>query len=263
MSVADECAAWRAGTLDTWSDPNERRFHDSAPGGFTSQARQDRLLWDALFSKLNRTGRYIDCAANHYKRISNTYFYDRCASWHGLCVEPNPIYHEGLRSQRTCRLAPTCMSDDPSKEVDMLLPPYQWLGGMGGIGNGTVESLIRRPTGAIIRRAPLWSFYPPQKWKRTRMHCSTLADEVRQLGWAQVDFLSLDVEGHEASVLRGIDWQRVRIDYILCERNCDAELRPRGYRPQPLPPPPGKPKGDELLWVREGLPKVRWRGTVV
>ena len=90
------------------------------------------------------------------------------------------------------------------------------------------------------------------------MTCATLAAEVRALRWAHVDFMSLDVEGHEASVLRGLDWARVTIDYILCERNCDGELRPRGYQPQPLPPPPGKPKGDELLWVRQGLPLVRW-----
>ena len=67
LSVEDECEGWRNGTRGTWSDPHERRFHDSAPGGFTSQARQDKLLWDNLFSKLNRTGRYIDCAANHHK----------------------------------------------------------------------------------------------------------------------------------------------------------------------------------------------------
>ena len=43
---------------------------------------QDKLLWHYLFSKLEtgrspRTGRYVDLAANHYKRISNTYFLDR------------------------------------------------------------------------------------------------------------------------------------------------------------------------------------------
>ena len=134
----------------------------------------------------------------------------------------------------------------------MLLPPYQWLGGMGGISNGTIPSLIRG------RRSPILSFYPPRKWRHTKMRCSTIADEMRTNGWEHADFLSLDVEGHEASVLRGVDWTRVRIDYILCERNCDAELRPKGYRPQQLPPVPGKPEGDEMLWVRPGLPRVEW-----
>ena len=61
MSVADECAAWRAGTLDTWSDPNERRFHDSAPGGFTSQAhvkteglQPDLITYNSLVCALEK-----------------------------------------------------------------------------------------------------------------------------------------------------------------------------------------------------------------
>ena len=229
LTVADECTGWLNGTLGTWSDPHERAIHMSASGGFTSQSRQDKLLWDGVFSHLRgRAGRYLDVAANHYKRISNTYFLDKCAGWSGLCVEPNPIYHAGLRAHRSCRLAPTCASDRED-ELELLLPPFQWLGGLGGVGNGSVPSLLtgERPS----KRPPLLSFYPPNKWKRTRLRCIRIADELLALGWQQVDFLSLDVENHEEAVLRGIDWSRVRIDRILCERGCADTLRPMGYQP--------------------------------
>lgn len=318
-AVADECSGWRNGTRDTWSDPMERRTRDSAPGGFTSQVNQDKLLWHAAFAHLGRTGRYIDCASNHFKRISNTYFLDRCAGWAGLCVEPNPIYHDGLRRHRTCKLAPTCATDAPV-ERDLLLPPYQWLGGLGGVSNGSLPSLLKG------KRAPIHSFYPPHKWRPQRMQCTTLQQELTTLGWAHVDFLSLDVwhysagpardshpaaaslvpwrrltpcgsllgravlvissscprprlcsplcsrrlacgqvEGHEASVLQGVDWTRTRIDYILCERGCAAALQPRGYRAQKLPPPPRKPSDnkvlqyDELLWTHPDVPPLVWR----
>ena len=92
----EECAGWLNGTLDTWSDPSETRRHASQPGGFTSMAKQDKVLYELIFSKIQgRRGTYVDVAANHYKRISNTYFYDTCLQWRGLCVEPNQIYWEG------------------------------------------------------------------------------------------------------------------------------------------------------------------------
>ena len=82
----DECDGWINGTLDTWSDPTEPTWRQSLRGGFTSQAGQDKILWQGLFARLGRPGRYIDAAANHYKRISNTFFLDACAHWSGICV---------------------------------------------------------------------------------------------------------------------------------------------------------------------------------
>jgi len=47
-----------------------------------------------------------------------------------------------------------------------------------------------------------------------------------------LDFLSLDVEGHDKQALQGIDFDHVTIDYILCEqaRDCADRLLPLGYK---------------------------------
>ena len=104
---------------------------------------------------------------------------------------------------------------------------------------------------------------PPRKWQPTRLNCTTLELELRAARrldgrWDHVDLLSLDVEGHEDAVLRGVDWTRVRIDHILCERACEAVLRPMGYVAAKLPPSPGKRISEvtEVLWTRPGLPRV-------
>ena len=120
------------------------------------------------------------------QRISNTYFLDRCAGWSGLCIEPNPIYHGGLRAHRSCRLVPTCMSDSIS-EVEMLLPPSQWLGGLGGVANGSMSKYAKK----------LRSWYPPKSWRHSRMNCTRFSEEMSRVGWAHVDFLSLDVDPQE------------------------------------------------------------------
>ena len=261
VSRSEECAGWRNGTRGTWTDQQDKR-HRSSPGGFTSQQGQDRLLWNAIFSNYQRPGVYADVASNHYKRISNTYFYDVCAGWRGVCVEPNSIYWDQTRAHRSCQLVNTCASDTRAL-VELVLPNCSrcsWLGGMGGIANGSLLPLLFHMNGSQVARrrsrASLWSWYPPAKWNRVSKRCTLLGDEFARLGHSHVDLLSLDVEGHEAAVLRGINWSATQIDYILCEAHCDSELRPRGYVPVVLPPatnssPPRTTT--ERLWTRPGL----------
>ena len=139
----EECRGWLNGTLDTWSDPSETKRHNSAKGGFTSQYGQDRILWNAVFRHLGRPGVYADVASNHYKRISNTYFLDVCAGWHGLCVEPNAIYWADTLRFRSCKLVQTCASAATGPQ-ELTLPNCRrcsWLGGLGGIRNGSLMDL--------------------------------------------------------------------------------------------------------------------------
>ncbi|KAI0559198.1 S-adenosyl-L-methionine-dependent methyltransferase [Gracilaria domingensis] len=57
---------------------------------------------------------------------------------------------------------------------------------------------------------------------------------LRRGGIERVDFLSLDVEGHELAVLQGIDWERTRGDGINVElthwfEDLEKLLERRGY----------------------------------
>ena len=217
--AADECRGWLNGSLGTWSIRRSAP-RKSAPGGPISQNAQDRFLWDHIFKRMpavRRTFRYIDLAANHYKRISNSYFLDRCAHWQGLCVEPNQFTTRTIEQSGTCELLPTCMSDVAGPKIAGA--PAVPVDGRHGWHWQRLAAFAH--TG---RRSPLLSYYPPSKWRRTRMNCSTLGEVLIQRGWAHVDFLSLDVEGHEAAVLRGLfansDWHG-RIDHVLCAKGCD------------------------------------------
>ena len=255
---AEECAGWLDGTRDTYRDPV---YGNVVSGGFTSQSRQDSLLWQHVFSKLGRKGVYLDVAANHYKRVSNTFFYDACAKWRGICVEPNPVYHDDLRKYRTCDLVPTCASDTAS-EVEIALPSNEIHGLLGGVNGGLTRSKVH-----ATRKQ--WNITIKTESERNvvKLRCAVLKEELAKRSITHVDLLSLDVEGHEASVLDGFDLEAVRIDYVLCEATkvCAAKLGSFGYTqirlpewplkgdtvwrhpalsdkaPIPLPPPPSAP----------------------
>lgn len=59
-----------------------------------SQAQQDELVAGLFHYK--RSGYFVDLAANDAVRISNTFALERDYGWHGIAIEPNPVYWAGL-----------------------------------------------------------------------------------------------------------------------------------------------------------------------
>ena len=216
QAVLDECKGWIAGTRGTWTLAPKSAVHR---GGFTSQYRQDKYVWKTLFngttSNRLRDGRprvYADVAANHYKSISNSYFFDRCLHWRGVCVEPNPVYHADLRAERTCSLIPTCVSNHTT-EIEMRLPNDRWHGARGGATSSHfVQGRHVDGTKPVMKR------------------CVRLQDEFDRLDIKHIDVLFLDLEGYEDLALRGIDFGAMRIDHVLCESTCDPMLTAHGYQ---------------------------------
>ena len=207
---AAECAGWIAGTGGPIHDPGASI---RARGGFTSQYGQDKGVWSRLFK--NATGKryvYADVAANHYKRLSNTYFFDRCLGWSGLCVEPNPVYHTQLRANRTCHVVPRCVSNR-TDEIDF-------------IGGNQEEGVFGSIDGASV-----YSSYRHATRQKMKLRCELLQTSLERASFDRIHLLSLDVEEHEEFVLRGINFFKTRIDYILCESHCDSILPAHGYAP--------------------------------
>jgi len=237
---ADECTGWRDGSLGVWCDHMKAHMPCGKRTGFTSQYGQDKSLWEHHFKSLSRPGVYVDVAANHYKRASNTYFFDRCAGWSGFCVEPNPIYHGDLASQRSCTLVPTCASN-VSREATLALPNgLDWKA--RSVDSGLYGGLLGSDSskGNILK-------HPPAAWKQVSLTCTPLQHVFDRHGVRAVDFMSLDVEGHEEEVINGIDFERTWIDWIVCESHCQS-LHARGYKQVHWPN-----HGPDTLWKRKSL----------
>lgn len=191
------------------------RHPTGCPGAaphFFSQYGQDAWLWAHHFRYLRRPGVFVDLATNHPIHISNTYFFESCLRWSGLCIEPNAQYHPGIMEHRSCELIPLCVANH-SSSVEFIEA-----GGMGGIA-------ATNKNGERVQDAP-----------RRRITCAPLARLLRRRGLTHIDFLSLDIEGGERGALESIDWGAVRIDVIALEDE-DPEgratqfLTAMGYRP--------------------------------
>lgn len=191
-----------------WSEPE----CENGTMTFQSQFSQDYYLYVNHFRFLSRPGVYLDVAANEPIRISNTWVLDACLGWTGVCVEANPVYVERLQLARTCYLIPTCVGDTDGQNVSFILGK-----GMSGIDE-TNKNLHRvNESNAIL------------------LQCTTLKSELKDMDVQRVDYFSLDVEGHEIYVLRGIDWNKLSFNVITVEVTDDsideieAFLTSKGY----------------------------------
>jgi len=54
---------------------------------------------------------YVDIGASLPFEYSNTFFYDRCLHWKGMCVEPSPYMVPLLEGYRSCDVYRFCASD--------------------------------------------------------------------------------------------------------------------------------------------------------
>jgi len=218
------CMDWRRRA----TNPNKLLLYKR---DFTSHDFSDWYVFVSMFNEAwhekhkndKRRPIYVDVAANHAKRWSNTYFFDRCLGWDGICVEANPAYHSELLSQRHCSLINTCVSDVPRTVKFSFTEAY------GGVVKDKKDSAGWGVDGAYHAKSK--KFKGAHKGIQS-LKCTTLGKEFKRLKVKKVDFLSLDVEGYEYPVLKGIDWKYTKIDVLVieCKRPAiEGLLREKGY----------------------------------
>lgn len=170
-----------------------------------SQFQQDYYLFENHFKFLKRPGVYLDVAANDAIAISNSFFFDVCLGWNGGCIEANPSFIPRLESRRTCSVTPTCVGSHENETVEFAL-----MGGAGAVLGHTNKHAIR------------WE-KDGTKVPTLRRQCTTLTSVAERDNMWNIDYLSLDVEGHELEVLGGIDWKRMKINVLTIEVSRDTK----------------------------------------
>jgi FkbM family methyltransferase len=131
--------------------------------------------------------------------------------WSGVLVEPNPELFKLLCEQRPGSRVVQAAAGAQTGEVDLLL------------GVNHLHSTL----------APVLG--DPLSDKKVRVKLRTLDSILAEAGVAQIDFLSIDVEGMELQVLQGLDLKKFAPQLVLLEehRRDYAKhfyLRRHGYR---------------------------------
>ncbi len=184
-----------------------------------AQNREDRII-EAFFPDI-KNGFYVDVGANDPNEDSVTkLFYDN--GWRGINIEPNASLHKKLSEVRTKDINLACGISDRVGEIEFR--EY------GNHGLSTFSEEAKKQN--IKSEDPKLS-----KYKDYKVKVRTLNDILAEyVGDRTINFMKVDVEGHEYEVLAGNDWSKYRPELICIEANhVNHDWRPlmkkAGYSP--------------------------------
>lgn len=188
-----------------------------APGRTSFSQYGEDLELRSRFGR--RKGIFIEIGANHPIRLSNTYLLYRMG-WRGMIVEPVPsLYakHKRLRP-RDIHINAAADSTDGEMTFYELVPSV-----LSTCDSDEAEKAVNGGTARLLRKYPV--------------AVTTVAALYRaHLAPNPVLVLSVDTEGHDLAVLKGVDWDSMRPEVVICEGNDDDKqseitefLAARGY----------------------------------
>src|SRR5882762_10139599 len=164
-----------------------------------SQEGEDMVL-QRIFSGKER-GFYVDVGAHHPRRFSNTYFFYR-KGWKGINIEPNPEAIHAFQSDRKRDTNLQCgISDRPGRLMYYSFDEPA----LNTFDQALAKSRIASTPYKLVGTSSI----PVERLE------SVLSKHVPAN--RPIDFLSVDAEGLDFSVLQSNDWTRYRPSCVLVE----------------------------------------------
>jgi len=154
---------------------------------------EDRLK--AEFFGSSSAGYFVEVGANAPQAGSQTWQFEQ-AGWTGVLVEPQPDLAEELRRTRRARVVSAACSSPAS-------------------AGGTVRLHLLGPHSSLKPDLVVTGVVAQGAIDVPARTLDEVLEEVRAP--TPIDFVSIDVEGHEVEVLRGFDLARWRPRLILVE----------------------------------------------
>ena len=161
-----------------------------------SQSREELIIRD--FFGERRDGVYLDVGCAWAERYSNTYYLEQHLGWTGIGVDALPDYAEEWARKRPRSVFLNYLVTDRAETER----PF-FRADLKGISQ--VESPVLGPAGDEV---------PSQE---IRVPSITLTQLLDQNGITSLDFLNMDIEGHEPQALVGFDIERFRPELVCIE----------------------------------------------
>lgn len=168
---------------------------------YESQLGQDCLV-DTLFDGMNG-GVFVEIGVGDGKKISNSYFLEKHRKWTGILCEPSTRFHDSIRKCRSAVLVTNAVYDRSDLELEF----------SEVVGNEELSTLARQALSDSHNRTDA------RKYAITTISFQDLYE--RFLKDKKIDYLSVDTEGSELTILNSIRFDQIDVSVISVEHNYD------------------------------------------
>jgi FkbM family methyltransferase len=166
----------------------------------------------------DRPGTFVEAGAFDGFEQSNTYYLERFRGWRGVLVEPVPELFALAARERPDSQVFNCALVAPEDEGR---PVEMHFGGLVSVVKGAWPDpdadRAHAETGSMGGWSDVYDLSSPGR---------TLSAVLDEAGVGEIDLMSLDVEGFEVPVLRGLDLDCHAPALLLVEMREMATMRP-------------------------------------
>jgi FkbM family methyltransferase len=179
-----------------------------------SQGAEDVTLWRRFFEPAGvRHGTFLEIGGLDGVGLSNTLMFEEQLGWRGLLVEAVPgnsvkLAHT-VRTRRQRSVAFTLGSCGDAALENVIAPA----GRLTVTGAGPTAATVVADAAEHLQTFGLGN------GQMVNVACVPLQAMVEASGLLDINLFSLDVEGAEALVLQGLDFERTNIQLVLVENN--------------------------------------------
>ena len=171
---------------------------------FFSKA-QGQLLQDIfgiLASERKQGGTFVEVGVGSGKHLSNTYLMETELGWTGVLVEPNRSSHQSILDCRKAHLEPRAAASSSGQTLE-----FEEVKGAGEFSR------------LVGSKGHHLDDFQIELYEVTTV---TLNDIFEENGIPkEIDFMSVDTEGSELDVLKGIDFSKYSFTALAIEHNYD------------------------------------------
>ena len=177
-------------------------------------------LFVLFMTNEKRGGYFVEFGATNGVTLSNSYLLEKSFAWDGILAEPARCWHAELRVNRNCKIETNCVWGKGGEQLEFNEVPSQELSTIN-IFSGSDGRTKERQNGSVY-------------WVET-ISLNELLE--KHSAPHEIDYLSVDTEGSELTILSSFDFSKYNIHIITIEHNFTKErerihdlLRLNGYK---------------------------------
>ena len=177
---------------------------------YYSQFLQDKYIYETFFKNKKEPGFFLEIGADDGIRFSNCKFFEETLNWKGIAIEPRNEAFNKLKQNRNCICLKCSLSNIEVTTTFLDIKGY---------GRG-LSGLIDEYDQRHKQRIQYEMHHPDNKgYEIVEVQTEKLNDILNKYDITNIDFLSIDTEGSELSILETIDFNKINIDIITIEDN--------------------------------------------